>query len=397
MDAVAGLMRSLEPDMVRLRRELHQAPELAFEESATGDRLTEQLAGLGLVVRRGVGGSGLVADFDGAAPGPRLLIRAEMDALPISEATGLRFASATRGVMHACGHDAHMAAVVGAARALVELRDQLVGSIRFCFQPAEEILSGAEAMIRDGVLDGVDRVLGGHVLSGVPVGTVLNVPGPVLAGADFFEISVTGRAGHAGMPESTVDPVLAAAHVVSALQAIVARETRPGERLVIGIAAINGGNAANVATDTVRLRGNVRWFSEETRERALERIQAVAAAVCAALRASSAFMVIASAPVSINSAAELDVVRAATAATGRAISIDSGPITASDDWARLSELRPGAFFHVGAGGPAAPPHHHPAFDIDESAIGLMSEVLVRTALAHLTPPGPGNDHGHGVS
>ena len=385
MDAVARLIRSLEPDMIRLRREIHRTPELAFEESITGARLSERLGALGLSIREGVGGTGLLADLDGAASGPRLLVRAEMDALPITEATGLEFASGVPGVMHACGHDAHMAAAVGAATALVELRDRLAGSVRFCFQPAEEILAGAKAMIDDGALDGVDRVLGGHLLASAPVGTVLNVPGPFLAGADFFELVVTGRAGHGGMPESTVDAVLAAAHVVSALQSIVARETRPGERLVVSITAINGGTAANVVTDTVRLRGNLRWFSEENRYRALDRIQSVASGVCAALRANSELTVTASVPVSVNAVEELDVVEVATAATGRAVSVDSGPITASDDWARLSELRPGAFFHVGAGGSGAPPHHHPAFDIDESAIGLLSELFVRSAIAHLAP------------
>ena len=308
MDAVARLIRSLEPDMIRLRREIHRTPELAFEESITGARLSERLGALGLSIREGVGGTGLLADLDGAASGPRLLVRAEMDALPITEATGLEFASGVPGVMHACGHDAHMAAAVGAATALVELRDRLAGSVRFCFQPAEEILAGAKAMIDDGALDGVDRVLGGHVLASASVGTVLNVPGPFLAGADFFELVVTGRAGHGGMPESTVDAVLAAAHVVSALQSIVARETRPGERLVVSITAINGGTAANVVTDTVRLRGNLRWFSEENRYRALDRIQSVASGVCAALRASSELTVTASVPFSVNAVEELDVV-----------------------------------------------------------------------------------------
>jgi len=203
-DAVTPMVAKLEPDLIRLRRDLHRSPELAFDEHETGARVAETLTSLGLAVRRGVGRTGVLADLEGAAPGPRLLIRADMDALPITEATGREFASRRPGAMHACGHDAHTAAAIGAATALAELCDQLAGTVRFCFQPAEETLSGARAMIDDGALDGVDRVLGGHVFAPLPLGTVLNVAGPVLAGADFFELDVIGRAGHAGMLQSTI-------------------------------------------------------------------------------------------------------------------------------------------------------------------------------------------------
>ena len=382
-DAVTPMVAKLEPDLIRLRRDLHRSPELAFDEQETGARVAETLTSLGLAVRRGVGRTGVLADLEGAAPGPRLLIRADMDALPITEATGREFASRRPGAMHACGHDAHTAAAIGAATALAELRDQLAGTVRFCFQPAEETLSGARAMIDDGALDGVDRVLGGHVFAPLPLGTVLNVAGPVLAGADFFELDVIGRAGHAGMLQSTIDPIFATAQLVSALQSIVARETGSKDVLVLSITAINGGSAPNIVTDRVTLQGNIRWLSEDTRQRALERVQTVASGVCSALRAVCEFRVTASAPVSVNAKPETDVVEAAIAATGRAASVHTGYITASDDWARYCDRLPGTFFLVGAGGPGAPGHHSPMFDIDESAIGLMCELFVRTALVHL--------------
>ena len=382
MDRIERLVATLEPDLVRLRRDLHRHPELAFGEARTGAVVAERLGAAGLAIRSGVAGTGVLADLDSASPGPRLLIRADLDALPIAEATDREFCSATPGVMHACGHDAHVAAAVGAATVLAELRGDLTGSVRFCFQPAEEVLGGAAPMIDAGALDGVDRVLGAHVLSMADPGTVLNVSGPVLAGADFFELRVIGRAGHGGMPSSIVDPVLAAAHVVAALQSIVARETNPADTLVISITAIHGGAAANIVAEEVCMEGSVRWFSEPARQRALERIPAVAAGVCAALRATSEFVVVASAPVSVNARPELDVVEAATVAS-RATSLNPGPITASDDWARYGERLPAAFFMVGAGGPGAAGHHHPKFDIDESAIGLMTEIFVRTAVAHL--------------
>ncbi len=382
-DAVTPMVAKLEPDLIRLRRDLHRSPELAFDEHQTGARVADTLTTLGLSVRRGAGRTGVLADLEGAAQGPRLLIRADMDALPITEATGREFASQRAGVMHACGHDAHTAAAVGAATALVELRDQLAGSVRFCFQPAEETLSGAQAMIEDGALDGVHRVLGAHVFAPLPAGTVHNTTGPVLAGADFFELDVIGRAGHAGMLQSTIDPIFATAQLVSALQSIVARETGPKDLLVLSITAINGGSAPNIVTDRVTLQGNIRWLSEDSRQRALERIQAVASGVCSALRAACTFRVTASAPVSVNAKSEAAVVETAIAATGRAVSVNTGYITASDDWARYCDRLPGTFFLVGAGGPGAPGHHSPTFDIDESAIGLMCELFVRTALAHL--------------
>jgi amidohydrolase len=367
------------------RRDLHRNAELAFDEHETAACVAEHLTSRGLSVRTGVGGTGVLADLDGAAPGPRLLIRADMDALPIVEQSGREFASVRGGAMHACGHDAHVAATVGAATVLAELRDQIAGSVRFCFQPAEETLSGAEAVINDGALEQVDRVLGAHVLSTLPCGTILNPPGPVLVGADFFEIIVHSRAGHAGMLQSTIDPVLAASQLVSTLQSIVSRETAPKDLLILSITAINGGSAPNIITDRVVLQGNIRWLTEEIRQRALERIRSVTTDVCSALRATGEFTVTASAPVSVNGRADVEVIDGAIRATGRAVAVRTGYITASDDWSRYIERVPGAFFLVGAGGLGAAGHHSPSFDIDETAIGLMCEVFVQTALAHLTP------------
>ncbi len=384
--AVAPLLAKLEPELIGLRRELHRNPELAFEEHGTAERVADQLTGLGLAVQTGVGGTGVLADLDGAIPGPRLLIRADMDALPIDEHTGLEFASSRAGAMHACGHDAHTAAAVGAAVLLTEFRGQMAGSVRFCFQPAEETLAGAGAMIDDGALDGVDRALAGHLLSTLPTGAVLTPAGTALVGADFFEISIHGRPGHAGMLQATVDPVVAAAQVVSALQSIVARETAADDVLVLSITSVHGGSAPNIITDRVVLQGNIRWRNEGTRARALERIRTVSTSVCTALRATSEFAVTASAPVSVNHKDDLDLVDAAIDATGRATVVKGGCIMASDDWSRYLERVPGAFFLVGAGGPGAAGHHSPRFDIDEAAIGLLCEVLVRAALGHLTAP-----------
>ena len=340
------------------------------------------MAGLDLRVRTGVGGTGVVADLQGAAPGPTVLIRADMDAIPVTEHTGLDHASTTPGVMHACGHDAHVSALIGAATVLSEMHD-LEGTLRFCFQPVRGLLAGARRMIADGVMDGVNCVLGAHLLSSVSFGTVAVAHGPFLAGGDLFELSVIGKAGHGGTPHSAVDPIYAAAQIVTALQSIVARETRPGEPLVVSINAIQGGSAANVAVETVTLGGTIRWFSAAERERGLARIEAIARGVGEGLRVRVEFEIKGGAPVTANTPEYATLVDKAVVETGRAAPTDIGSITATDDFAYLLEMQPGAFFGVGAGGPAAVPHHHPAFDIDERAIALTSEILARPAIKAL--------------
>lgn len=380
---ISGMVERLESDLVAMRRDVHRHPELAFAEERTASIAAEHLRALGMTPQEGVGGTGVLADLSGPEGGPVLLIRADIDALPITETVDHGFASRTPGAMHACGHDVHVAAALGAATVLTELREELGGTVRFCFQPAEEILAGAERMIADGAMEGVDMVLVAHVLSMAPYGTVVAVPGPFLSGADFFELRVIGKAGHGGMPHLSVDPVYAAAQIVTALQSIVSRETKPGETLVVSVNAIEGGMGANIVPEDVVLRGNVRWFSEQVRQRALERIPAIAGAIGEGLGARTAFRVQATAPVTRNEPNLVRRVQAAVQETGNAVTVDTGTITASDDAARFMELAPGAFVGIGAGGPGWAPHHHHRFEVDERAVGLMSEVLVRTALRML--------------
>jgi amidohydrolase len=376
----------LDPDLVALRRDLHRHPELSFAEHRTATLIAERTRALGLSVRTCVGGTGVVADLKGEEPGPTLLLRADMDALPVTEQSQRDFASTVPGVMHACGHDAHVTALLGAATLLAARRHKLAGRVRFAFQPAEEVAGGARAMIADGVLDGVDRALAAHVAAPAPFGVVLSRPGPFMAGFDAFELTVHGKAGHGGIPQSAVDPVFAAAHVLLALQSIVARETRPGEPVVLTIGAIEGGRAPNVVVDQVTLRGTVRWFLATERARVLARIEEIAAGVCAGLRARSEFKVLYGAPVTTNERAPVDLIEAAVAATGRAAVFDPGPFTSSEDFSEFLERVPGCMICVGCGGPSAAPHHHHAFDLDERAIGLTAEIFTRAALFMLAPP-----------
>ncbi|KYF81478.1 carboxypeptidase [Sorangium cellulosum] len=375
----------LDSDLVAVRRDLHRHPELGYEELRTSRLVAERLRALGLSVRTGVAGTGVIADLEGERPGRTVLLRADMDALPVEEQSGHDFPSETRGVMHACGHDAHVSALLGAATLLSARRGRLAGRVRFVFQPAEELSGGALGMIEAGALDGVDQALGAHVISPLPFGVVATRTGPFFAGYDAFEIAVVGKAGHGGLPHMSVDPIYAAAQVVTALQSIVAREVKPGEPLVVSISAISGGNAANVVVERVTLQGTVRWFSRESRGHALERVQAIASGVCSALRAGCEFKVVSTSPVTANAAAPVDLITAAARATGRADVMDPGPLTVSEDFSEFTDRVPGCLFTVGAGGPTAAPHHHHAFDLDERAIGLIAEIFTRAALSALRP------------
>jgi amidohydrolase len=379
---------AIESDLIALRRDIHSVPELGYEVARTADLVARRLAPLGFELRRGVAGHGLVADLPGGAgPGPTLLLRADMDALPIVERTGVAFASKVTGAMHACGHDAHVAGLVGAAVLLAERREGWRGRVRLLFQPAEELGTGARRSVDDGALEGVDRALGIHVLGAAPFGVVATRAGAFLAGADAFELTVVGTAGHGALVGAT-DPILVAAQVIGALQAIVSRETRPGEHVVVSIASVHGGSAAaNVVVERVVLRGTLRWFSERERARLLDRVPSLARAVAGAFGAQVEWRVEASVPPLLNDGPSVDVVRAAVEATGRAEVKDPGLIMVSDDFSELAARVPSAFVTFGSGGPTRAPHHHPEFDLDERVIGLMAEVVARASVAVLSADG----------
>lgn len=378
-DEVSAAVEGMEGDLVALRRHLHRYPELSGVEHATAERVAGWLLGLGLEVRTGVSGTGVVAELAGAAAGPTLLMRADMDALPIEERTGLEFASSVPGVMHACGHDAHTAALLGTASVLAGMRSRLAGAVRFCFQPAEETLAGAAGMIADGVLDGVDGVVGAHVDSMLPFGSIAVRPGQFLAGADFFEISVRGAGGHAARPHESVDPVYVACHLVVAAQEIISRETRPGEPLVLSFGAIGGGTAANIVVEEVVLKGTLRWFTEAERARVLERLAAVIQGVTGTFRARGELRLLASAPVATIDDVAFRTLRSVVIERRYAELLDPGRLTVSDDMASLLEQTPGVYFLAGARAHGAP-HHHPEFDIDERVIGLITGLLTRYVL-----------------
>jgi amidohydrolase len=377
---------ALEPELVATRRALHEQPELAFAEHRTAEFVADRLRRLGLEPRTGVGGTGVIADIDGGRPGPTLLLRADMDALPLDEVPGRSYGSQIPGRMHACGHDAHTSALLGVASLLVPHAPSLAGRVRLLFQPAEEIGAGALAVIADGALDGVDEAVGAHVFSLVPFGVAGTRAGDFLVGADLFELAVTGGGGHSGIPHEARDAVFAAAQLVSALQSIVSRETSPAETLTLTIASIDGGTAANVIASTVTLRGTLRWLDPAVRDRALARMEQIAGGVCAALRVSHELSVPATLPVLRCHEGPTALLAEAAASAGASV-IDPGVVPASEDFANVADRIPTGFVMVGAGGEGYGMHHAPDFDIDERAIGMTAEILARAALARLSGDG----------
>jgi amidohydrolase len=371
-------------DVIALRRDLHMHPELGFQEVRTAGIVAERLRRLGYEVRTGIGQTGVVGILRAGRPGRTILLRADMDGLPVQEESGVAFASVEPGKMHACGHDGHVAVLLGAAQMISERKDALAGTIVLCFQPAEEGKGGAKAMIDDGVLDDphVDRVYGLHLLSQAPAGMVKVRPGPVMASSDSIEITVRGKGGHGAAPHETIDPIVTAAHFITQLQTVVSRKVEPIEPAVVTIGAISGGTIHNVIPDEVRLLGTVRAFSPEVRKLMHPRIETILRGCCEAHGASYDLDYLWRYPVTSNDPVEAAYVRELAArVVGEELSSDMPPTMGAEDFSYMLERRPGCFFFLGTQSDERTsfPHHNARFAIDESA--LENGVKMMVALA----------------
>jgi amidohydrolase len=369
--------------MITLRRDLHQHPELSGGEARTADAVMAALQQLGLSPRR-TGGHGVVADIPGRSAGPLVALRADLDALPIQEETGLPFASTVAGVMHACGHDGHTSMLLGAARLLVEGPVLPVG-VRLLFQPAEENASGARALIDAGELDGVGLVFGGHIDRRYPTGELIINPGAMNASTDQFRIRIVGQGGHGARPHEAVDAVVVGSHLVTALQTIVSRETDPGDPAVVTIGSFHAGSAANVIAGTAELTGTLRSLKPETRQHLRDALARMAAGIGALHRAAVTVTFETGTPPLVNTP-EMAALAAAAAAdvvgTERVVGLKSTNM-GGEDFAFYLERVPGGFIRFGAGRPdeTAYPAHSSRFDFDEAALSVGAAWFHR--IAHL--------------
>jgi amidohydrolase len=369
------------PALVAIRRDIHAHPELAFEETRTAGIVAAELARLGIAHRTGVGGTGVVGTIEGGRPGPTLAIRADMDALPIHEETGLDFASRVAGKMHACGHDIHTATLLGVAALLRDMAPMLAGRVRLVFQPAEEVLQGASAMIADGAAEGIDLALGFHNQPDLPVGRFGFARGACLAASDRFDLVVRGRSGHAAHPYAAIDPIVAASSFVAQAQTVVSREIRPLHPAVVTIGQFTGGTTYNIIPERVQLKGTVRTLHEEARTTAEASIRRLAAGLEAAMRVECGLDYQRMVPPLVNDERVLGPVLAAVAAQFGDVTDEGEASMGSEDFSEFAARAPSFHLRIGSGTAGRDDRLHNArYQPDEACIGNGVQALSRAAL-----------------
>ena len=383
---------ALFPQLVVWRRDFHTHPELGFQEVRTAGIVAEHLHDLGLEVSTGIGKTGVVAmvEGDGAnEDAPTILLRFDMDALPILEETGLPFASQNPGVMHACGHDGHTAIGMGVARLLVKHRQHLNGRVKLVFQPAEEGTGGASAMIADRVLEDPKpaAAFAMHLWSRLPLNQVVVQPGPLWAAADKFDLIIHGKGGHGATPHDTIDATLIAAQIVVALQSIVARNVNPTDTAVVTVGSFQSGSVGNVISEKAVLQGTVRSFEPEVRALLHRRIDEVAGGICQAFGATYEFSVPGGCPAVVNSPKGAALMQqVAETVVGPEQVAQIAPMMVGEDMSEFLNRAPGCFVLVGAASPETgpfSPHHSPTFDFDERMLSTGVALMANTAFAWL--------------
>ena len=371
--------------IVALRRDIHREPELGFDTKRTAEKVLGALDGLPLNLQTGVAENGVVATLEGEGDGPTVGLRADMDALPIHEETGLPFASEVDGKMHACGHDGHTSMLVGAAHVLSGMRARLNGTVKFFFQPAEEGGGGGKVMVEEGVADDVDSIFALHLWPGLPFGTAATKAGPNMAAADGFEMKIRGMGGHGAFPHLATDAVAMAAQIVTALQTLVSREVDPIEPAVVTVGEIGAGTAFNIIPETARLGGTVRTLSEDLRRRMPERIEQLARGVAGGMRGDAELDYTFSYPVTVN---DEGAARRALGVIEELFEQEntlelSDPSMGGEDFAFFLEKMPGAFIWLGVGEDVSF-LHTPTFAFDEEILPLGSALLTALALEELS-------------
>ncbi len=403
---------AIENKMIGWRRDIHAHPELSNQEHRTAGLVADHLRKLGLEVKTGVGGTGVLGVLKGGKPGKVVALRADMDALPVKELVNLPFASRAKGthmgkevdVMHACGHDAHTAILMATAEVLAGMKDQLPGTVKFLFQPAEEGPSepldgehdhiGALAMVDAGVLDNpkVDAVFGLHMIPAFPVGTIGYKPGPILASGDTFAIKVTGKQTHGGFPWNGVDPIVSASQIVMGLQTIVSRQLNlTKEPAVISIGSIHGGNRENIIPESVELLGTLRTFDDGMRADTQARMRTTAESIA---QASGAKAEVSFVKPGYSTTVNDETLTAMMLPTLKQVTgghaVVTPKLSASEDFSEFSKKVPGMFFFLGSSTPGkektAAPNHSPKFEIDEASLAVGARAMTALTLDYLAQP-----------
>ncbi|ASB87789.1 M20 peptidase aminoacylase family protein [Bacillus sonorensis] len=373
--------KALHTRLVSMRRELHEHPELSFQEFETTKKIRRWLEEENIAILDTPKlETGVVAEIKGREEGPVIALRADIDALPIQEQTGLPFASKTEGTMHACGHDFHTASIIGTAILLNRRKKELKGTVRFIFQPAEEIAAGARMVIEAGGLDGVSAIFGMHNKPDLPVGTIGLKEGALMASVDRFEILVRGKGGHAGIPNNSIDPIAAAGQIVSGLQSVVSRNISSLQNAVVSITRIQGGSSWNVIPDQVGMEGTVRTFQKEAREAVPKHMERMAEGIAAGFGAQAEFRWFPYLPSVQNDGRFLRAASEAATRLGyQTVPAEQSP--GGEDFALYQENIPGFFVWMGTSGTEE--WHHPAFTLDEEALIVAARYFAELAVIAL--------------
>ena len=377
-------IQALQPDLVAWRRQLHQRPELGFQEQLTAEFVSQQLTHWGITHRTGVAQTGIVATIPGDRPGPVLAIRADMDALPIQEENEVPYRSCHDGIMHACGHDGHTAIALGTAAYLAQNTHTFAGTVKLIFQPAEEGPGGAQPMIAAGALQdpAVDAIIGLHLWNNLPLGTVGVRQGALMAAVGLFECHIQGQGGHGAMPHQTIDSVVVSAQIVNALQTIVGRNVSPLDAAVVTVGQLHAGTAMNVIADSAHMSGTVRYFNPDLKAVIPDRIEQIIAGVCQSHGASYTLDYTHFYPPVINDGAIAELVQsvAATVVETPIGIVPECQTMGGEDMSYFLQEVPGCYFFLGSANAdrgLSYPHHHPRFDFDETALGIGVEMFIR--------------------
>ena len=377
-------IQSLKKTIIETRRDFHKHPELSFQEKRTSKIVAEKLESFGINVQRNIGKTGVVGTLKGNSRGNTIAFRADMDALPIQETSNLPYKSINDGVMHACGHDAHTAMLLGAAEALSSMKDSIKGTIKFIFQPAEEGFGGAKYMIEDGAIENVDEIYAMHVWNYQKSGTIGIKSGPVMAAADIFTIKIKGIGGHGAAPQGTVDCIIVASHLIQAIQTIVSRNTNPLESTAITVGQINGGYNFNIIADELTLKGTTRAYTEKNKELIKKRLTEIIKGVGKTFGAQIALDYKDGYPPVINDETTTKKVLNAAKTISKENIVEPYLSMGGEDFSYFANKIPGCFFFLGTAPknskPMSVPQHCSHFDIDEDAMLVGSSIFVALAL-----------------